>query len=72
MNCMHEAFAHERIREDHRQAEYRRLADAMASGRRWQGLAARAAQLASYLARRAARSEQRVTEHSVVAIRIAP
>jgi len=64
MYSMNEAFARERMRLQLEQSARQRLADGMASARLWQ-------RLASYSARRAARSSRRLAETSATDYQLA-
>jgi hypothetical protein len=57
MYMQYEALARERMREQRANAAQRRLASEVASARRWR-------RLASYTARRAARSQLRLSDRS--------
>ncbi|UQX89729.1 hypothetical protein M6D93_06935 [Jatrophihabitans telluris] len=57
MYSQYEALARERMREQHAHAAHMRLSNELASARLWQRLAA-------FSARRAARSQRRLAEHS--------
>ncbi|HEY2044261.1 MAG TPA: hypothetical protein VGH11_16415 [Jatrophihabitans sp.] len=60
MYSMYEALSRDRMREQREHAAHQRLANELASARRWQWLAA-------YAARRAARYQRQLAEHSAAA-----
>jgi hypothetical protein len=64
MYSMYEALARERMREQLQRSARQRLSHELAAARRWHRLAA-------YSARRAARSQRQLAEHSAVDYQLA-